>query len=111
MPNPIKLQLLGWLFAVLLGSAPMALWAQTLLIDVRSAEEFNSGHLTKAINIPHTQVTEELLHRQIAKDAEIQLYCGSGRRAGIAKESLDNAGFSQVINLGGYSTNLKGGAP
>ena len=78
-----------------------------LLLDVRSAGEYEAGHLEGAVLIPHDALTErlaEVLEKQGGdKDKPIVLYCGSGRRAGIAKEELKRAGFTRVTNLGGMS--------
>ncbi len=41
------------------------------------------------------------------KDAEIYVYCRSGRRSGIAKAALDEAGFTRVVNAGGLEDALK----
>lgn len=73
------------------------------VIDVRSSEEFLSGHLSQAINIPHDQIAQRISEIKSPKDGEIVLYCKSGRRAGIAKEILESKGFSKVVNAGGYS--------
>lgn len=74
-----------------------------LLIDVRSVEEYNSGHLDGAINIPHDQIQTKLNEIGKYKDGSVVLYCKSGRRAGIAQEVLKNNGFTNVVNAGGYS--------
>lgn len=78
-----------------------------LLLDVRSDEEFSEGHIEGARHIPHTEVAsriEEIRQWTDGKtDAPIVVYCRAGRRAGIAKEALVEAGFTQVTNLGGMS--------
>ena len=71
-------------------------------IDVRSAEEFNAGHIDGAINIPHTDIAQRITELNLDKATPIVLYCKSGRRAGIALETLTNMGFSQVTNEGGF---------
>lgn len=76
----------------------------TVLIDVRSAEEFAQGHIEGALNMPHTRIVDMVTSAGIAKDTPIQLYCRSGRRSGVALESLEKAGFSALENLGGYET-------
>lgn len=77
--------------------ANAAIW-----IDVRSAEEFNAGHLAGAVNIPHEQIAARIAEVTQDKDAEIFLYCRSGRRSGLALEALQGIGFSKVVNAGGY---------
>lgn len=76
--------------------------AKSVVFDVRSAEEFQTGHLKSAINIPHTEITEKISNHVKSKDTKIMLYCGSGRRAGIAKKSLEDIGYTNITNGGGY---------
>lgn len=74
-----------------------------LLVDVRSAEEFRAGHVPGAVNIPHTEIEQRLSELGAPNEKDIVLYCGSGRRAGIAQEALVHKGFERVFNAGGYS--------
>lgn len=75
---------------------------ETVWLDVRSAEEYAGGHISGAINIPYTEIAERIGQLKLEKDTEIALYCGSGRRAGIAIEALQQLGYSQLTNRGGY---------
>ena len=70
-------------------------------------EEFKSGHLEKAINIPYTEIEEQI--KSITKDnhKNIVVYCRSGRRSGIAKKTLMQMGYKNVVNGGGYKDLLK----
>ena len=72
-----------------------------VLIDVRSAEEFASGHLQGAVNIPHDRIVEEIGSVAPDKSARIILYCRSGRRADTALNALKSAGYENVSNYGG----------
>lgn len=83
--------------------------AKGVWIDVRSAEEFNSGHLEDSINIPHDQIVERIKAVSPDKDAPINLYCRSGRRAEVALTELKKAGYTNVTNHGGYEDLLKKG--
>ena len=78
-------------------------------IDVRSAEEFNAGHLQDAVNIPHDKIIEGVKALGSDKDAPINLYCRSGRRAEAALTELKNAGYTKVTNHGGYEDLVKKG--
>ena len=80
---------------------PIAL-AQSLWIDVRTAEEYNAGHLEGAINIPYDEIEQKIEAVSADKTADIQLYCRSGRRSGIALETLRGLGYSKVTNAGAY---------
>ena len=71
------------------------------VIDVRSAEEFNAGHVPGALNIPHTEVEARLTEIIGLKNKPVLIYCRSGRRAGIAEETLSVNGFSDLHHLKG----------
>ena len=83
--------------------------AKGVWIDVRSAEEFNDGHLQDSINIPHDQIVERIKAVSPDKDAPINLYCRSGRRAEVALTELKKAGYTNGTNQGGYEDLLKKG--
>ena len=83
--------------------------AKGIWIDVRSAEEFNAGHLQGAVNIPHDKIIEGVKAIGSDKDAPINLYCRSGRRAEAALTELKNAGYTNVTNHGGYEDLVKKG--
>ena len=83
--------------------------AKGVWIDVRSAEEFNAGHLQNAVNIPHDKIIEGVKAIGSDKDAPINLYCRSGRRAEAALTELKNAGYTNVTNHGGYEDLVKKG--
>lgn len=71
-----------------------------LVIDVRSAAEFSSGHLPGAINVPLDELQQNL--PRLVKDAKqvLLLHCLSGTRSGIAKRQLNGMGHTNVFNLG-----------
>jgi phage shock protein E len=73
-----------------------------LLIDVRSAAEFNAGHLPDAKNIPLEQIAAKLPGTVKDKDQRILLHCQSGMRSGIATKQLKRLGYARVFNLGSY---------
>jgi phage shock protein E len=72
-----------------------------LLIDVRTAGEFGRGHIEGAINIPVSALQAQL--PKLAKGKPIIVYCQSGARSSRAAQTLKNAGFQQVHNLGSIS--------
>lgn len=86
---------------LLLLSTIAALADQAVWIDVRTAEEYAEHHIDGEINIPHQQIAEQIGQHVTDKNAEIRLYCRSGKRAGIAKKALEEAGYTHVINAGG----------
>ena len=75
---------------------------KTVLIDVRSEEEFNSGHHSGAVNIPHTEIAEKISAAVPDKSTPLYLYCRSGRRVGIAIEALKKLGYQTMYNLGSF---------
>jgi phage shock protein E len=77
-----------------------------LVVDARTPEEFASGHLEGAINIPHDQTVARIAEYGSDKDRTIVVYCRSGRRSGIAQGLLEEHGFSSAHNGGGYEPML-----
>jgi len=92
-------------FCVLLISllASLPVWAgEAYWIDVRSHDEFAAGHVEGAVNIPHTEIADRIAEVTSDKDKPLYLYCRSGRRSGIAMDVLQQMGYSNTINVGGY---------
>ena len=73
-----------------------------LVIDVRSPNEFSSGHLPKAINIPLDEIETALPKRVKDKNQILLLHCASGMRSGVAKQKLKGMGYANVFNLGSF---------
>lgn len=73
--------------------------ASHFLIDVRTPEEFASGHIAGAINIAVDTLDQHL--SEVPKDQPVVVYCHSGNRSAQATQILQNAGYSQVYDLGG----------
>jgi len=59
-----------------------------LLVDVRTASEFNSGHLPDAINFPLDEIEVKLPRRVKDKNQAVLLHCQSGMRSGVAMKQL-----------------------
>lgn len=79
----------------------------TIWIDVRTVEEFNQGHVTGSINIPYESIGHEINSVTRDVDADIRVYCRSGNRSGIAKNTLNGLGYQNVINEGGFEDIMK----
>lgn len=71
-----------------------------LWLDVRSLAEYQAGHVEGAILMPHTSIDSESAATLGSKDRVIYLYCRSGGRAGLAKQTLETLGFTDITNLG-----------
>lgn len=76
-----------------------------LVLDVRTPDEFKSGHLTMALNMPVHEIDDyvdsiaQITDNDKAKP--IVVYCESGDRAQTAKKRLDGLGYTNVVNGGG----------
>jgi phage shock protein E len=70
------------------------------IIDVRTVEEYISGHHPDAINIPLSDI-ESGANPECSFDTPIALYCRSGARAGVVKSILESRGYVKVENSGG----------
>ena len=75
--------------------------ATPTIIDVRSPEEFAAGHLEGAINLDYEGGTLEAELGSLDQDAAYMVYCHSGRRSALATTLMTEAGFTDVIDLGG----------
>lgn len=98
----------GVLMALVLGLVAGAAPATELapiggryVIDVRTTEEWNAGHVDGAVLIPYDQIGQRIGLVIGDKSAPIAVYCRSGRRSGIAMETLQKLGYSDVVNYGG----------
>lgn len=72
-----------------------------IIIDARTEEEFNEGHIEGAILIPEYEIASRAEKELPDKDALILVYCRSGRRSKIASEELVNLGYTNVKEFGG----------
>lgn len=70
------------------------------IIDVRTPEEYATGHANGAINIPLATIQAGDFSK-VHKNASIEVYCRSGKRAAEAKIILEKAGYEEVVNIGG----------
>lgn len=73
-----------------------------VIMDVRSDEEYRAGHIEGALHLSYDSIDAGISELLPDKSQHIILYCGSGRRAGIAKETLEALGYTNVENAGGY---------
>lgn len=75
-----------------------------IIVDVRSEDEYNEGHIVDSINIPYDQIDENI---NLDKTKTIMVYCRSGNRSSIAYNILVDLGYD-VLDLGAYeSINLE----
>jgi rhodanese-related sulfurtransferase len=72
-----------------------------LVLDVRTAAEFDEGHIPGAVNIPYDSLAARITELGPAGARDVVVYCRSGRRAAIALTTLKDAGFSRLLHLEG----------
>ena len=79
--------------------------AQTdhLILDVRTAEEYRSGHIPDAVNIPNETIGSSAIPNLPNKDQRIFVYCRSGNRSKQAAGKLAKLGYTNVFEIGGIS--------
>lgn len=75
--------------------------SELTVIDVRTADEFATGHLEGAVNMDVEGGQFSALIADLPKDAPYMVYCHSGRRSAIAAQAMVDAGFTEVYDLGG----------
>ena len=74
---------------------------KVIVVDVRTLEEYNEGHIPNAISVPLETIENEAEAKLKNKDALILVYCRSGRRSREAALRLIEKGYTNVIDFGG----------
>ena len=72
-----------------------------IIIDARTQEEYDQGHIPGAIMIPEYEIAVRAENELPDKDQLILVYCRSGRRSKIAAEELVKLGYTNVKEFGG----------
>ena len=72
-----------------------------IILDVRTQEEYDQGHIPGAILIPDTEIKTKAEEVLTDKDQLILVYCRSGRRSKIAAEALVELGYTNIKEFGG----------
>ncbi|TET99915.1 MAG: rhodanese-like domain-containing protein [Anaerolineales bacterium] len=80
-----------------------------LLIDVRTPQEFTSGHIQNAINISVETLQARL--DEVPGGSPVVVYCRSGNRSASAAQILTENGYQQVYDLGGIRDWVAQGLP
>ena len=79
-----------------------------IIIDVRTKDKFNTGHIPEAINIPFIKLSEDIDKLKIKSKKVILIYCGSGNSSAKAMRLLSQKGFESVMSIeGGFSEWVK----
>ena len=72
-----------------------------IILDVRTQEEYDQGHIPGAIQISHEEIAEKAEDVLTDKNQLILVYCRSGRRSKIAAEALVELGYTNIKEFGG----------
>ena len=72
-----------------------------IILDVRTREEYDQGHIPGAILIPNTEIEARAEEVLTDKDQLILVYCRSGRRSKLAAEALVELGYTNIKEFGG----------
>ena len=72
-----------------------------IILDVRTQEEYDEGHIPGAIVISHDEIEEKAGEVLTDKDQLILVYCRSGRRSKLAAEALVELGYTNIKEFGG----------
>lgn len=101
---PQSLLLLAALFfalPALAGHGDSLVPGQPLVIDVRTVGEYRQSHVPASVNIPFDEIAGRIAAFAPDPETRIVLYCRTGRRSGIAEQTLRQLGYHQVENKGG----------
>ena len=72
-----------------------------IILDVRTAAEFNEEHIPGSVNIPNETIGTDAIPELPDKDQLILVYCRSGNRSKQASEKLVKLGYTNVVEFGG----------
>jgi rhodanese-related sulfurtransferase len=73
-----------------------------VIVDVRNPDEFATGHIPNAVNIPLDQLGQSMQYDPLKDpDATYLIYCRSGRRSAIAAEIFVQNDYSRIYDFGG----------
>lgn len=81
----------------------IAVTADTVVVDVRTSDEYNAGHLEGAINIDVQSPGFDSLVSELPADGDYVVYCASGNRSSAAVARMEGLGFTNVTDAGGIS--------
>ena len=81
----------------------MEIESDYIILDVRRPDEFATGHIPNAINIPNESIGTDEISELPDKDQLILVYCRSGNRSKQASQKLVKLGYSNVVEFGGIN--------
>lgn len=96
----VAVVMMGLLIVAFSGSDPVEVSADTIILDVRSPEEYALGHLDGAQLLDLNSGQFQAVLPDLDPEAEYIVYCRSGNRSGQAAAMMADAGFENVTDLG-----------
>ncbi|MBW6517220.1 MAG: rhodanese-like domain-containing protein [ANME-2 cluster archaeon] len=69
------------------------------LLDVRTQEEYDAGHIDSPVLIPYDELENRL--DEVPADMPVLIYCRTARRSAIAAQVLVDNGYTEVYNMAG----------
>ena len=73
-----------------------------IILDVRRPDEYATGHIPNAINVPNETIGTAEIPELPDKNQLIMVYCRSGRRSKEAAEKLVKLGYTNIVEFGGF---------
>ena len=74
---------------------------EVVIVDVRTPEEYDGGHIPNAILVPNESIGDDMPEALPDKEATLLIYCRSGRRSKDAAEKLLKLGYKSIYEFGG----------
>ena len=74
---------------------------EVMVVDVRTQEEYDGGHIENAVLVPNESIGSEMPEALPDKEATLLVYCRSGRRSKDAAQKLLELGYQSVYDFGG----------
>ncbi|MBX3098993.1 MAG: rhodanese-like domain-containing protein [Salinibacterium sp.] len=76
----------------------------TVVVDVRTSDEYNAGHLEGAINVDVSSADFDSRIAELPLDGQYVVYCASGNRSAAAVAQMAELGFENLVDAGGISS-------
>ena len=86
---------------ITVGEAYRLISAQEIMVDIRTREEYDGGHIENAVLVPNESIGSEMPEALPDKEATLLVYCRSGRRSKDAAQKLLELGDQKVCDFGG----------
>ena len=86
---------------IIVGEAYRLISAQEIMVDIRTREEYDGGHIENAVLVPNESIGSEMPEALPDKETMLLVYCRSGRRSKDAAQKLLELGYQKVCDFGG----------